>query len=205
VANTYSPFGLQSFGRMEGGSPTAGLTTYLIASSDPNPVFCGDLVKDSTNNFKYITWQSTGQTGAFSVGVFAGCEYYSPSVGRVVWSRFFPGAVQTSGPDVKAYVYDDPNQLFIIQASTGDIVGSSQRGFNFAVLPTSQGNTTTGQSALALQSSIFGSTNTYPVRLVDVYANHAPPGSPNIDSTYAQVVVVAPNNWDRRNLTSHST
>lgn len=204
MANTVSPFGLLPFGRREGGSPTAGLTRYFIASSDPNPVFTGDTVRASTLNNKYVTWDSSGNVMVY--GVFCGCEYYSPTVGRQVWSRYFPGAVQTGGPDVFAYVIDDPQQLFIVQASTNGLIGSSMQGLNFAVTPSSQGSQLDGHSALALASTVFGSTLTLPFRLVAPYSDYAPPGAPNTGSTEAAAIwVVAPNNWERRNLTTHST
>lgn len=211
MANTYAPFGLLPFGRREGGSPTAGLTRYFVLSSDPNPIFCGDTVKNSTtgnssSNLNYITWDSSGQSNV--VGVFMGCEYYNATVGRVVWSRYFPGTVATSttNGDVTAYVIDDPEQLFIVQGSTTGVIGSSLMGLNFAVQPSSQGNTTDGHSVLALLSSVNGSTVTYPFRLVDTYANYAPPGAPNVDITSASaILVVAPNNWQRKNLTARAS
>lgn len=207
MANTYAPFGLLPFGRREGGSPTAGLTRCFIPSSDTNPTFCGDTVKNSTqgsSNTNYVIWDSSG--AGLVRGVFMGCEYYSPTVGRVVWSRYFPGSVQTGGPDALAYVIDDPEQLFTVQGATTGVIGSSLVGLNFGVLPTSVGDTTTGQSKLALSSSLVGSTNSYPFTLYDVYSNYAPPGSPNVDNTAASaIMVVAPNNWVRRNLTARAS
>lgn len=213
MANTFAPFGLQPFGRREGGAPTAGLTKYLIASSDSNPVFCGDTVHISTVSNKYITWDSTGSNATnVVIGVFMGCEYYSPSVQRVVWSRYFPGSVATSSgtADVTAYVIDDTEQLFIVQASTGTVLGTSLNGLNFQVIPSSQGVTLDGHSVLTLNASgtVGGSTNTpaYPFRLVDTYASYAPPGANGTDTTAAGAIwVVAPNAWANKLLTTHST
>lgn len=206
MANTNSPFGLLTFGRRDGGSPTAGLTRVWIASSDANPVFNGDLVAYSSANTNYVTWASTGAGGVGVRGVFYGCEYYSPSVGRVVWSRYFPGAVQTGGPDVTAYIVDDPDQLFIVQSSS-QAVTTAMIGQNFAVIPSSEGNTTTGQSNLTLATSVsLGSTNsTYPVRLVDLYSNYAPPGAQGVEASGYNIAVVAPNAWDRKVLTGATT
>jgi hypothetical protein len=44
VANVNAPNGFQYFGRLEGGSPTAGLSTRLISSSDTAAVGQGDPV-----------------------------------------------------------------------------------------------------------------------------------------------------------------
>lgn len=206
MANTVAPFGAQSFGRMDGGSPTAGLTKYTIASSDANPVFRGDTVRVSTTNNTYITWDSSGSVQV--VGVFQGCEYYSPTVGRVIWSNYFPGSVATTSGtnDVTAYVIDDPDQLFIIQASTNAVMGTSLTGLNFNVTPSSLGNTLTGISVMSLASTTALSTSAGPFRLVGPYSAFAPPGSPNISSTESAAIwVVMPNNWNRKNLTAHST
>lgn len=205
MANTFAPFGLLPFGRREGGSPTAGLTKYLIASSDANPCFTGDTVCASTLNNKYITADTSG--GRMVYGVFMGCEYYSPTVGRQVWSRYFPGSVQTSGPDVLAYVIDDPDQLFTVQASTGTVLGASLNGLNFTVITTSQGDTLDGHSKLSLNASAnVGSTLSWPFRLVGPYSDYAPPGAAGTESSNAGAIwVVAPNNWERKNLTTHST
>lgn len=224
MANTFSPFGLQPFGAREGASPTCGFTKYPVASSAAG-IWCGDTVITSTINgqMQYITCDTAG-TGLVK-GVFVGCEYYSPTVGRVVWSRYFPGAVQNGGPDATAYVIDDPNQLFIVQGSTTTVLGTSNISANFTVGPSTVyvgqvttnatglfpnsslgGNLTDGHSYLVLLSSVQGSTFTYPFRLVDSYANYAPPGANGTDtSTSAAIWVVAPNNWERKNLTSHST
>lgn len=209
MANTNAPFGALAFGRRDGGSPTAGLTRVWVASSDTGPIFKGDLVAYSTANSNYVTWASTGSGGNAIRGVFFGCEYYSPSVGRQVWSAYFPGAVQTGGPDVTAYIIDDPDQLFIAQASSAAI-GSSMIGLNIAAVPSSQGSTLTGQSVLTVAASIVGSTTAtaqaYPFRIVDVYSNYAPPGASGVDNANPfNVVVVAPNSWDRRVLTGRST
>lgn len=214
MANTFAPFGLLPFGQREGASPTAGMVKYPIASSAAG-IWCGDTVVTSTINgqTQYITLDTAG-TGLVK-GVFLGCEYYSPTVGRVVWSRYFPGAVATAGPDALGYVIDNPDQLFIVQGSTSVVLGTSNISDNFAVGPSTGqsvtnsslgGNTLDGHSYLVLQSSVLGSTFTYPFRLVDSYANYAPPGAPNVDtSTSAAIWVVAPNNWERKNLTAHST
>jgi len=136
-----------------------------------------------------------------------GCEYYSPTVGRVVWSRYFPGSVATTSGtgDAIAYVIDDPEQLFICQGSTVSVVGSSNIGSNIGVIPAT-GDTTDGHSKFTLWSSGPPASASWPFRLVDVYSNYAPPGANGTDNTVAAaIMVVAPNNWDRKNLTARAT
>ena len=213
MANTYSPFGFRPFGRRDGGAPTAGMDRLWIASSDTALYFTGDVVCQSsattgTNPNTISLW--SGSSGYIPVGVFAGCEYYSPSVGRVVWNSYFPGSVGSSSP-VQAYVITDPDQLFIAQASTtSGAVGSSLLGFGITIASSGQasGNLLSGISNIALASS--GTTlqsASMPFRVVDVYSNTAPPGvnGTSTGTEGAQILVVAPNNWLRRGLNAAST
>jgi hypothetical protein len=105
--------GFQVFGRMEGASPTAGLTPVWIASTDASLIFRGDPVYPSTTggtnlSGRYITSVQVASFAQPLAGVFMGLEQYQPSVGRVVWSNFYNGAVTGSTGDIKAYIIDDP-------------------------------------------------------------------------------------------------
>lgn len=213
MANTFSPFGFRQFGRMDGGAPTAGFDRLFIASSDPNLYFTGDVVclssaTTGTNPNTISLW--SGSSGYIPVGIFMGCKYYSPSVGRVVWSSFFPGNVGSSSP-CDAYVCTDTDQRYIAQASTtGGVVGSSIVGFGITIASSGQaaGNQTTGVSNIALASSATTiQSATSPFKVLDVYSNWAPPGV-NGTSTGAEggaILVVVPNNFWRKSLNSAST
>jgi hypothetical protein len=48
------------------------------------------------------------------VGVFQGCEYVSSTTGKPVWSNYWPGSGADSNHPVKAYINDDPMQLYVI-------------------------------------------------------------------------------------------
>ena len=213
MANVFSPFGFRSFGQREGSAPTAGFDRLFIASSDANLYFTGDLVSlsSATTGTSPNTISLTNNTsGSIVAGVFAGCEYYSPSVGRVVWSSYFPGSVGSSSP-CNAYVITNPQQLFIAQASTtSGVVGTSLINFGLNACSSLQasGNTLSGQSYLAIGSStatIASSLSQF--RVVDVYQNYAPPGvnGTSSGSEGAAILVLQPNNWMRNNLTAASS
>jgi hypothetical protein len=218
--------GFQTFQRMDGGSPTAGMTPVWIASTDASLIFRGDPVITSpnpgTNNSgAYITAASSGNTVTVR-GIFQGCYQFQPAAGRVVWSNFYNGVVTGSTGDVKCYVVDDPQEMFIVQGSTTVAILSSQVGTNAGFTPNSStGNQTTGYSNVLLQSTNTGSTNTLPFRIVDFYSAYAPGiagfGNVNANSSIANplvngtdnsnpanIVVVRLNNCDRLNLTSRS-
>lgn len=221
--------GFQSFGRIEGASPTAGMTPVWIASTDATLIFRGDLVVTSTapgtnNSGAYITsMQLSNPSSGFLVrGIFQGCYQYQPNVGRVVWSNFYNGIVTGSTGDVKAYIIDDPDQLFLAFASTNAAVASSQIGCNISVSTglSSQGNTTTGFSNVTLQATSINSASSFPFRLVDLYSAVAPTGGFGIvnagasatnivngtdNGNPANIVVVRLNYCDRLTTTSRST
>lgn len=208
MANTFSPFGFRSFGRQEGGAPTAGLTQFAIASSDTNTYFTGDVVAQSTSIPGYISTPSSGTAPVQPIlGIFAGCEYYSATVGRVVWNSYFPGSVGSSSP-CKAYVYTDPEQLFLVQSSTTAVLGSSNTGqlIGYASSLQASGNTTTGISYLALNSTTSNSsTSSLPFRIVDISGNHMPPGVNGTSTDAGAIMVVSFNNQYRRTLTTASS
>lgn len=223
MANTLpSPTGgFQEFGRADGGSPTAGMTPVWIASTDANLIFRGDVVVTSSspgtnNSGPYITAISTVTSAGFLArGVFMGQEQFIPTVGRTVWNNFYNGSVTGSTGDIRAWIIDDPQRLFLVQASSGPIL-SSQIGLNIAVSSNSStGNTTSGLSNLTVTSSNILALSSMPFRLVDFYSGYAPPGIPAVgasafingtDNTTAfNMVIVRLNNCDRLNLTARSS
>lgn len=213
MANTYSPFGFRQFRHMEGDPPTMGFERLFLASSDTNLYFTGDLVCLSSGgvgtNPNTISLYNAS-SGYIPVGVFMGCKYYSATVGRTVWSSFFPGSVGSSSP-CDAYVCTDTNMLYIAQASTtSGVVGSSMIGWGIGLASSGQatGNQTTGISNVALASSLTSlQSATSPFKVFDVYQNWAPPGvnGTSSGSEGAAILVVMPNNWWRDNLQSAST
>ena len=229
MANTLaSPtMGFQSFGRAEGGSPTAGMTGVWIASTDAGLLFRGDPCVTSSNggtnnSGAYITSLNTNSFtggGVLVRGVFQGCYQYQPSVQRVVWSNYYNGTVTGSTQDIKAYVIDDPDQQFIVQASTKGAITSSMVGGNISVTAnTTTGNTLTGYSNVTVESTSYTASSSYPFRIVDFFSADAPPGGlqgPAIgtnafvngtdNTSPATIIVVRLNNCDRLNLTARSS
>lgn len=205
MANVSAPFGFRQFGEREGAAPTAGLERFLGLSSDTNSYFTGDLVAISSQSLVagFLT-NAASQTGSAvpPLGVFLGCEYFSPTVGRVVWSSYFPGNVGSSSP-WNAYVCTDPNQLYIAQGTSAAVLGSSCVNFGITYstsLVGGNGNTLSGISAMTLLSSLVtGLSSNATFRIVDVYANYAPPGvnGTSTGSEGLQIMVVQPNNFVR--------
>lgn len=213
MANTAAPFGFRQFGQREGTAPTAGIERLLLLSSDTNLYFTGDTVQISSQSLVagYITNCTTANfvAGSAPTGIFLGCEYYNPSVGRVVWNNYFPGSVGSSSP-CNAYVCTNTQQLYIAQGTSAAVLGTSCINLNISMTTSnsSLGNTLSGVSAVALQStSVTGLSSTGPWRIVDIYQNYAPPGvnGTSSGSEGLQIMVVQPNSFSRNVLTGTST
>ena len=229
MANTLAAptMGFQIFGRQEGGSPTDGLTPCWIASTDAGTIFRGDTVVTSSgggtnNSGAYITSIQNGpnatstSSGVMVRGVFQGCYQFQPAASRVVWSNFYNGVVTGSTGDVKAYIVDDPDTNFLVQASTKGTITSSMIGLNIGVtFNSTSGNTLTGYSNVTVESTSVTSVSVQSFRIVDFYSAYAPPSIPNVgtaafingtdNTTPANMVIVRLNNCDRLNLTARSS
>lgn len=208
MPNTGAGFGLTQFGRQDGGAPTAGQATYTIRSSYATPIYTGDTVIYSSADPGYVI-KGAGTDTQVRVGVFWGCKYYSPVVGRVAWNNYFPGSVATSSGlgDVEAYIIDDPDQLFLVRTSTeGAAITQASVGLNIGLSAASSGTAATGRSLMVALSSLVTPSASAPVRIVDLYSNRAPPGADGTDDTaVGNIIVVTPNNWIRKNLTGTTT
>lgn len=186
MANTFAPFGF-SHVKGTGSSPTYEQVSMKIASTNTTAIFKGDAVVPVTGTATGYIAQATAGTVALA-GVFTGCKYLSTSQKRTVWGNYWPGSDATG--DVTAYVINDPNAQFVVQANSSLNVPYSKVG-QLAQLGVGTGNTTNGISGMYLAS--IGTTATFPFRIVDVVTD--PPGSNGTDTaSNGNLVVVAFNN-----------
>ena len=202
MANSFNPFGFRSFGHQDGSPPTMGMSKYVMNSSYATATFTGDLVVLSSNPYGTVQQWVAGLIATIKpLGVFAGCSYYNPTVGRTVWSSYFPGSVGSSSP-VTAYVITDPEMTFIAQASSGTVVGTSLIGQNISAT-VGTGNTLSGISGSYLNSSQVGTqASSYAWRVVDSYASFNPPDVNGASTTEGGgILVVQPVGWMRNTVT----
>lgn len=194
LANSNAPNGFQDFGRAEGGSPTAGLTTRLVSSADTVSIGYGQPVTSLGTG--YVAASDPATTTQID-GIFFGCEYLSTTMGRWVWSNYWPGS--GAGGDVTAHIKTDPQALFVVQTNdTAITIADVGANVNFAV---GTNNTVTQFSGASINQSTIATTNTLPFRIVGLLADTAPPGMPNAEAGQYNRVIVTANNWDRKSLT----
>ncbi len=148
-----------------GGQPYTGANSvYKIASAYATTIFQGDLVK--LGNADGTIQKDTGTTTATPVGVFVGCAYTDPNLKYKVFKNLW--VASTVATDAVAYVVDDPDMIFKIQGDgLGTIYGQTSLGTNAALIQTA-GNTTSGISAVALDSSSVANTSGLPLKIINV-------------------------------------
>lgn len=196
MANTNSPNGFQRFGLLDGASPSMGNQQRLVAQGDTTPIGYGDPVVSLATGFVARATAGTTQIS----GIFMGCYYLNTAVGRVVWSKSWPGA--SAGSNGSANIDTDPNALYVAQAlSTAIGFADIDANINFAI-GTPQTESAGGFSTSTLDQSTINTTNTLPFRIVGLLSQYVPAGSVNgsDDASSYNRVIVAPNYTDRKSL-----
>ena len=163
-----APYGLKPV-NLIGGQVFAGSTRLMeIASGYATNIFYGDLVKRvSTGTIEL----DNGTATATPCGVFLGVSFTN-SNGQVQQQQFYPASQSIkSGTQIFAVVADDPDTLFqVVSCSATTTVagmGIAAIGSNIALIQNS-GSTTTGNSKVAIDEGTQTTTNTLPIRIIDV-------------------------------------
>lgn len=199
MANVQGPFGFAQWGTASGAPNFASNHNppYKIASGYSTAIFFGDAVRMNASLTGYVErWTAAdGDATHILVGIFQGCSYYSTSAKKTVWSNYWPGADATG--DVNAYVCDDPQSLWKVQAGGVAAITAASLGQTADISLTPVGNTTTGVSGMSLAAPT--TTNTFPFKVVNLITT--PPGANGTDlTTPYNYVVVAFNNQTFKSL-----
>jgi len=158
MASTAAPYGMRPV-QLIGGQPYAGSTRQIsIASGYATNIFFGDAVKLVAAG---TVEKDTGTNAMTPVGIFMGCSYTDPGLNYKVFKQYWPAS--TAASDAMAYVCDDPDTVFQIQAD--DTIAQAGLGANYALVQTA-GTTTVGNSKNALDASTAATTNTLPLRVI---------------------------------------
>ena len=164
-----APYGLKPV-NLIGGQVFAGATRLMqIASGYATSIFYGDLVKRISDG---TIEKDTGTTTATPCGVFLGCSFTNASTGQIQQQQYYPASQQVkAGTQIFAVVADDPDTLFqVVSCSATTTVagmGISAIGNNIALIQNA-GSTTTGNSKVAIDEGTQATTNTLPIRIIDV-------------------------------------
>ena len=116
MANINVAFGLRpvsKLGQNVNSTGNSGYTFYEIASDNSNKIYQGSPVIPLSTGFIDKVGAAAGGTVGL-LGVFGGCEFVSSTTGKPVFSNAWLGSGADTNFPIKAYVYDDPMQLYAI-------------------------------------------------------------------------------------------
>ena len=180
MANSNAPFGLRPVGKIGSEAINMGTSQYQIASGESDVIFKGDLVKLESSG--KIT-KSGDSDGVAAIGVFNGCFYNDPTTQKPTFSNHYPGGITPTQGDIDAFVYDDPNMLFEIQAD--GVIAADKVGRNSNIVYAA-GNTINGQSKTELDATVENAGVTGQLRIVRICED---PDNSDIASTNANWIV----------------
>jgi hypothetical protein len=174
MANQSTAYGLRPIGLVGSASNSTGVTQYEIASNNTNAIYQYGIVVPLAGGVIDFAGATDGGTTQ-ALGVLMGIEYQDSVQKKPVFLNYWPGSgsvsVDTNYP-VKAFVADDPNQLFKVasDASLTNRATALATVFANASLGTSArtGSTNTGSSDSALSVSSVATTATLPLRIVGI-------------------------------------
>jgi len=163
-----APYGFKAVSEF-GGLPYAGSTRmYPIATAYGTSLFNGDIVQLSGGTIVTTTMSAASSPAtpvAGTLGIFVGAEYTNSS-SQIVRGQYWPAS--TSSNYAVGYVIDDPRTVFkaavVAQgtslsntASTIGYVNQTFVGTNMYAVTGTAGNTTTGDSAMAVSGAVVSS------------------------------------------------
>jgi len=163
MSTAATPYGAEPVGTLSAsGSFTGKVRHYKIVTTEATAIFTGDFVKLISGGT--VSKQAvTTSLGTITVGIFMGCAYTDPGTGQMTFSAQWPAA--NAATDAVAYVADDPFLVFKMQAD-GALL-ATKVGLNASLISTA-GSTTIGRSKNAIDASTAATTNTLPVRILEV-------------------------------------
>ena len=179
MANQETAFGLRPVGLVGSGVNSTGVTQYEIASDNANAIYQYSLVTPAAGGVIDQAGATDGGTSQ-NLGVLMGIEYQDSVQKKPVWLNYWPGSgnvsVDTNYP-IKAFVADDPNQLFVVaaDATLTNRATALATVFANANLGTSArtGSTDTGRSNSQVDVDSIATTATLPLRIVGLVDDDA--------------------------------
>ena len=170
MANTNGAFGLRPIGVVGQAANTTGATEYRIASGNTNAIYQGSPVIPLSTGFIDIVGAAAGGSVGL-LGVFWGCEYVSATTGKTTWSNYWPGSGADTNYPVKAFVYDNPMQTFVIASDATLTNEATARGHVFAnanFATGDAGSAVTGISSGTLAVSTIATTAALHLRIIGI-------------------------------------
>ena len=162
MANVSEKFGLRPYRKLDGTPLVGAQNRYTIASGHTTAIFQGDMVIPlGSGNID----RHTAGNGTAIVGVFNGCFYTDPTTQKPTYSNYYPGGITPTQGDITAFVVDDPDAVFLIDADAA--FARTALFANYSVTNTT-GVTQTGLSKVQLAVSTADTNATFAVQAIDI-------------------------------------
>lgn len=161
MANVDKAFGLNPYKGNSAGSSVQIVNKYNINTSGyGTSIYQGDLTIFASG---FIN--SAGVSSPNIVGAFSHC-YYVATDGTPTFKNYYPASTTALGSGaIEAYIYDDPNQLFVVQADGASAQTCIGRNADTDGIG---GSTTTGVATRELDSSTINTTLALQLKIVSV-------------------------------------
>lgn len=173
MANSNGAFGLRPLKKLGQNTNSTGTTEYRIAAGNTNKLYQGQAVIPLATGF-IDQLQAAAGGNVPILGVFYGCEYVSSTTGETIFSNTWQGSGADTNHPVKAFVYDDPSQLFVIAGDAGGSSFDTESEIRAGVFSNVQfasgnsGSDTTGISSAVADLSTIATIATFPLRIVGI-------------------------------------
>tara|TARA_R100001086_G_scaffold77943_1_gene37752 strand:- start:1842 stop:2450 length:609 start_codon:yes stop_codon:yes gene_type:complete len=191
MANKDAPFGLRYVRNLQGNYNSSGQSRYRITTADQTnttSIFQGDIVTQNTAGIVTRIARADGgsATSDIILGVFNGCFFTDPTTSKPTFSNRWPGNAAT---DAIAFIYDDPMDVFEIQADAAFPVADLFGNFDI-VDNTGTGSTDSGISFVELDVSTGATGATLPLKALDISGD---PENSDVSTANTNVLVTIQN------------
>jgi len=161
MANVDKAFGLNPYKGNSAGSSVQIVNKYnIVTTGYGTSIFQGDLTIFASG---FIN--TAAASSANIVGAFSHC-YYVATDGTPTFKNYYPASTTALGSGaIEVYIYDDPNQLFIVQADGASAQTCIGRNADTDGIG---GSTTTGVATRELDSSTINTTAALQLKIVSV-------------------------------------
>ena len=188
MANQLEKFGLRPYRKLDGTPLVGAQNRYTIKPGYGTAIYQGDLVIPvSTGN---IERHSAGNAAAV-VGVFNGVFDNDPTTQKPTYKNYYPGGVTPTQGDITAFVVDDPDAVFLMDADQSFVRADLFKNYS---VTNATGVTQTGISQVQLDVSASGTATTFAVQAIDISQD---PDNSDVTVSNANILVRINNHFFR--------
>ncbi len=188
MSNQLEKFGLRPYRKLDGTPLVGAQNRYTIAPGYATAIFQGDMVVPvGTGNIQ----RHAAGTSAAVVGVFNGVFYNDPTTQKPTYKNYYPGGVTPTQGDITAFVVDDPDAVFLMDADLSFVRADLFKNYS---VTSATGVTQTGISSVQLDVSASGIASTFAVQAIDITQD---PENSDVTVSNANILVRINNHFFR--------